>query len=132
MQTINTSCFDVMDTLIYVTLHKSYSSVSSSLVKHSTASTGSLSTLSSGIAHSVLVKLLSCLQTSFLAWINAMKNSGNEELDNKARSLLQSCECSPIQVVVVVVTLVAGARQFQSGIGRESRTLVTVVMIVTL
>ncbi|XP_067952130.1 zinc finger ZZ-type and EF-hand domain-containing protein 1-like [Watersipora subatra] len=88
LDAIDTSSFDVLDTLISVTLQKT---LSLSIQSDSSAKSSSrLSTISSGVAHSVLVKLLSCLQTSFLAWINAMRKSGNDQLIAKSKSLLVS------------------------------------------
>ncbi|KAF6029661.1 hypothetical protein EB796_011992 [Bugula neritina] len=86
LQGVTESCFEIIDTLICVTLHKALASTSKS--SQSGKSLETLSMLPSGVAHPVLVKLLSCLQTGFLVWINSAKSTGNKELKEKCEQLL--------------------------------------------
>lgn len=99
LQSIDESCFEVMDTLLIVTLHKSLhttstlsTGASASPEKTSRSSSSSLSALTSGVTYSVLVKLLSCLQTGLLSWVNAVTAADNQSLIDKSMSLLVACK----------------------------------------
>lgn len=81
-----------METLVTAVLRKSRASAAVVKAAQSNASLSSLPTAdSSGVTYLSLLKLLSCLQTSFLAWIKSILAARQQNIIKTVSSLLLAC-----------------------------------------